>query len=151
MNKDQKIQIKFQKCHSRAEMPVRQTQGAAGYDIKACLENPVQINPGERMAIGTGIRVDIPKGFVLSVRPRSGLAIQHGITMINSPGTIDSDFRGEIKILMINLGSESFTINHGDRIAQILLEKCHEVDWREVDELENTERGSNGFGSTGRQ
>lgn len=145
------VRVGFHKLHPHVEMPSRQTPGSAGYDVKACLDAPAVLMPGERKAIATGIRVEIPAGFVLSVRPRSGLAINHGITMINSPGTIDPDFRGEIKVLMVNLGAEPFTINHGDRIAQILLEKCFEIDWAETDELEQTTRGENGFGSTGRQ
>ncbi|MDH4262962.1 MAG: dUTP diphosphatase [Spirochaetia bacterium] len=150
-NQSQKISVAFRKCHSNAEIPLKQTPGSAGYDIKAFLDEPVAIQPGERKSIATGIRVEIPTGFVLSIRPRSGLAINHGVTMINSPGTIDSDYRGEIKVLMVNLGTESFVINHGDRIAQVLLEKAFEIEWNENYELEETVRGEKGFGSTGRK
>lgn len=148
---NQKICVIFHKCHPYVEIPARQTGGSAGYDIKAFLENSVSLNPGQRIAIPTGIRVELPAGFVLSVRPRSGLAINHGITMINSPGTIDADFRGEIKILMVNLGLEPYVIHNGDRIAQVLLEKIFEIEWSEAQELEQTKRGDQGFGSTGRQ
>lgn len=148
---DQKIRVTFYKCRHDVEIPGKQTPGSAGYDVKAFLEDSLVLLPGERRAVATGLRVEVPTGFVLSVRPRSGLAINHGVTMINSPGTIDSDYRGEIKILMVNLGSEPVTINHGDRIAQVLLEKCFEIDWNESNELEQTTRGEKGFGSTGRQ
>jgi len=148
---DPVVRVAFQKLHENVEIPSRQTPGSAGYDIKAWLDEEVVLQPGQRRAIATGFRVEIPAGYVLSVRPRSGLAINHGVTMINSPGTIDSDFRGEVKVLMVNLGAEPFTVRSGDRIAQVLLERCFEIDWRESGELEQTTRGEMGFGSTGRQ
>jgi len=147
---EETLRLAIFKCHPHARTPHRQTAGSAGYDIHACLDNPVTMNPGERVSVPTGIQVDIPPGFVLSVRPRSGLAINHGVTLINSPGTIDPDFRGEVKILMVNLGADPFTICHGDRIAQALLEKVYAIDWHETTQLERTARGEQGFGSTGK-
>ena len=131
-------------------MPHLATTGAACYDVYACLEQPETLSPGERFAVSTGMAVEVPEGYLLSVRPRSGLAIKNGITMINSPGTIDCDYRGEVKILLVNHGKEAFEIKDGDRIGQLILEKSYEVDWVEVDELSDTARGEGGFGSTGK-
>ncbi len=131
-------------------MPHLATTGAACYDVYACLKQTETISPGERFAVSTGMAVEVPDGYLLSVRPRSGLAIKNGITMINSPGTIDCDYRGEVKILLVNHGKEAFEIKDGDRIGQLILEKSYEVDWVEVDELSDTARGEGGFGSTGK-
>jgi dUTP pyrophosphatase len=136
-----------------AKMPVRATPGAAAYDIYACLpiDTILTISPGDRIAIPTGIFMEIPQGWFLSVRPRSGLALKQGLTLINPPATIDCDYRGELKIAVINLGSEKVTIEPGDRIAQVLLERMVDVDWQisTKEDLSITDRSSGGFGSTG--
>ncbi|MDH4199493.1 MAG: dUTP diphosphatase [Spirochaetia bacterium] len=144
------LTVKYLKSDQKIAVPEKQTHGSGACDIKAHLKEPLTISAGQRAAVSTGISVEIPAGYILSVRPRSGLAINHGITMINSPGTIDSDFRGEIKILLINLGSQPYTIQNGERIAQLILEKSIEFEWLESDQLNQTKRGENGFGSTGR-
>lgn len=141
--------IYFEKIHPKAVVPEKKSEQAAGYDIFACLEKELTIYPLEVVAVPTGLRLAIPERFHLSIRPRSGLALHHQITLINSPATIDSDFRGELKILMINLGKEPYTIQHGDRIAQALLEKNYHITWQEG-KLNITQRGEGGFGSTGR-
>lgn len=141
------ITVGLHKISQDAITPSKQTQGAAAYDVYASVD--VILKTGERKAVATGLKVEIPQGYYLSVRPRSGLAIKNGITCINTPGTIDSDYRGEIFILMINLGNEDFPIKKGDRIAQLLLEKEISIDWQETDELSQTQRGEGGFGSTG--
>lgn len=134
--------------HPMAQLPSRQTSGAAGYDIRACLENEITIDPGMIAAIPTGLALAIPEGYHLSIRPRSGLALKYGITMINSPGTVDSDYRGEIKILLVNHGKLPFTVRHGDRIGQGLIEKVYSAEFIEG-ELDVTARAEGGFGSTG--
>ncbi len=128
-------------------LPAYATDGAAGMDIVAAEE--VTIDPGARHAVATGLAVAIPKGFEIQVRPRSGLALKHGITVPNTPGTIDSDYRGELKVIMINHGSEPFPIARGDRVAQLVLAPVTQGAWVEVEELDATERGAGGFGSTG--
>ncbi len=132
-----------------ATPPEYRSSGASGADIRACLGGPVCIMPGERAAIPTGLRMEIPVGYEAQIRPRSGLALEKGITCLNSPGTIDSDYRGEIKIILVNLGDEPFTVRHGDRIAQMVIAPCCRVDFTLRDSLPETERGSRGFGSTG--
>jgi dUTP pyrophosphatase len=131
-----------------ATLPQYQTAGAAGMDV-TCTHDVV-LHPGERASVGTGLRVMIPEGYEIQVRPRSGLAIRHGITMVNSPGTIDSDFRGEIKILVINLGSDVVTLSKGERIAQFVLAPVVRAELVITDALDETERGTGGFGSTGK-
>lgn len=142
--------VKYQKMHPDVILPKRQSSGAAGYDVYAFLRQETIISKREILAIPTGLQVEIPSTHLISVRPRSGLAIKHGITCINSPGTIDSDFRGEIKILLINLGSKDYALKPNERIAQFLLEKVYTIDWQE-DQLRGTNRGEGGFGSTGRE
>lgn len=136
-----------------ARLPERATAGAAAMDVAACLpaDTVLEIPPGERMAVPTGLSFEIPQGYMISLRPRSGLALKQGISLPNTPATIDSDYRGELKVIMINLGHAVFRIEHGDRIAQLLLEKVIEFDWLEVDhqQLEDSSRGAGGFGSTG--
>lgn len=141
--------VKFQKTHPGVKLPFRQSAGSAGYDVTAFLDEEVKIARGEIIAIPTGLKVELPPEYMLSVRPRSGLALKHGITCINSPGTIDSDFRGEIKILLINAGPEDYVIHPGERIAQFILEPVLSIEWEESD-LSETSRGEGGFGSTGR-
>lgn len=129
------------------ELPAYATDGAAGMDVLAAEE--VTLAPGARHAVATGIAVAIPQGFEIQVRPRSGLALKYGITVANAPGTIDSDYRGEVKVILINHGSERFEVRRGDRIAQLVLAPVTRASWLPVDELDETERGEGGFGSTG--
>ncbi len=129
------------------ELPAYATDGAAGMDVLAAED--VTLEPGARHAVATGLAVAIPPGFEIQVRPRSGLAIKHGISVPNTPGTIDSDYRGELKVILINHGSEAFSIARGDRIAQLVLAPVTQASWLPVDELDETERGEGGFGSTG--
>ena len=133
-----------------ARMPAYQTQGAAGADLHARLEAPVCLQPGERFLVPTGIRMQLPAGFEAQVRPRSGLAVKYGITCLNSPGTIDSDYRGELKVLLVNLGSESFDIKDGERIAQLVVAPVVTATFMPETQLPETSRGDAGFGSTGR-
>lgn len=129
--------------------PSYATARAAGLDLPAALDAPLVLEPGRRAAVPTGICVAIPDGYEGQVRPRSGLAIKHGLTMINSPGTIDADYRGEVKIILANLGEEPFTINRGDRIAQMVIQPVFQADLKQVDKLPESERGHGGFGHTG--
>lgn len=130
-------------------IPTYQTKGSSGMDLTAYLKNPITLKPMERKLVPTGIYVEIPLGYEGQVRARSGLAIKHGIGLVNSIGTIDSDYRGELKIPVINFGDEDFVINDGDRIAQFVISKYEAVDIETVDELKDSERGSGGFGHTG--
>ena len=130
-------------------LPTRQTPQSAGLDLHANIS--VTISKGERTLVPTGIKVALPLGYEAQVRPRSGLALKHGITVLNAPGTIDADYRGEIGVLLINHGVEDFTIQRGDRIAQLVIAKVEMIDFQEVDELPDTPRGNGGYGSTGRQ
>jgi len=130
-----------------AERPVYQTPGAAGADL--CCSEDFELAPLERKLVPTGLRIAVPEGFEAQVRPRSGLAIRHGIAMVNSPGTIDSDYRGEIKLILINLGDSAVQFRKGERIGQIVICPVVRADWTVVDRLDETERGSGGFGSTG--
>jgi len=135
---------------SNNPLPDYATSGSSGVDIRAYLEHPVTIQPSERTLIPTGLFVAIPYGYEIQIRPRSGLAIKQGITCLNTPGTIDADYRGEIKVILINLSIEAQTIQPGDRIAQMVLQKVERISWQETATLEDTERGAGGFGSTGR-
>ncbi|MEL6235021.1 MAG: dUTP diphosphatase [Pseudomonadota bacterium] len=130
-------------------LPAYQTAGAAGMDLQACLPAPVALAPAARRAIPTGFAVEIPPGFELQIRARSGLALRHGLTLANAVGTIDSDYRGELAVLLINLGEGIVTIAHGDRIAQAVLAPVTRIAWEECADLAQTARGANGFGSTG--
>lgn len=129
------------------ELPAYATSGAAGMDVLSA--ETVSISPGARHAVATGLSVAIPEGYEIQVRPRSGLALKHGITVPNTPGTIDSDYRGELKVILINHGDDSFAIARGDRIAQLVLAPVVQASWSEVEELDETVRGEGGFGSTG--
>ncbi|MGE5236747.1 MAG: dUTP diphosphatase [Acidobacteriota bacterium] len=130
-------------------LPGYATAGSAGADICAAVDGEVVLAPGERRAVPTGLAVAVPPGFEIQVRPRSGLALRHGITVANAPGTVDSDYRGEVTVILVNLGSESFTVRRGDRIAQLILAPVATADFLERSELPRTRRGSGGFGSTG--
>ena len=132
-----------------AVLPSYQSRGAAGADVSASLPSPLTIAPGERALVPTGLFLEIPEGYEVQVRPRSGLAARHGITVLNAPGTIDSDYRGEVKVLLVNLGQESFTIAPGDRIAQLVAAKVERATFTETQALGVTERSDGGFGSTG--
>lgn len=136
---------------SNNPLPHYATEGAAGMDVRAFLPTPVALNPLERMAVPTGLFLEIPYGFEVQVRPRSGLALQQGITCLNTPGTIDSDYRGELKVLLINLSAEPQTIQPGDRIAQLVLQKTERIAWQAAETLSETARHANGFGSTGKK
>ncbi len=134
---------------SGAILPSYQTAGAAGADLCACLTEPLVLAPGQRAIVPTGLSFAIPSGYEIQLRPRSGLAAKHGVTVLNSPGTIDSDYRGEVKVILINLGTEDFTIFPGDRIAQMVVAPVEQAQFQVVDALSATERGQGGFGSTG--
>lgn len=144
------IQIGFKKLHDQAQIPLYQSEEAAGADLHACLEQPVEIAPGERAIVPTGIAIALTRGYEAQIRPRSGLAAKHGITVLNTPGTIDSDYRGELQVIVINLGSDTFTVHHGERIAQMVIARHETAAFTEVDTLEQTIRGEGKFGSTGR-
>ncbi len=146
-------QIQFKKLPHAADLqlPGYETSSAAGMDIRAALDAPITIAPGERVLIPTGLQMALPNGYEAQIRPRSGLAVRNGITMLNSPGTIDADYRGEVKVIAINHGLEDFVINHGDRIAQMVIAPVVQFPVKEVSELDETERGEGGFGSTGIQ
>lgn len=134
------------------QLPAYETAGSAGMDVRAAVPDgePMVLAPGERAMVPTGLSVAIPQGYEIQVRPRSGLAAKHGLTCLNTPGTIDSDYRGEIKVILVNLGQETFTIQRGERIAQLVLAPVTRLAWQAVDSLDETERGAGGFGSTGR-
>lgn len=129
--------------------PAYATSLSAGMDIRADLQEPLTLNPLQRMLIPTGLYIALPEGYECQARPRSGLAVKHGITVLNSPGTIDADYRGELKILLVNLSDTPFVIEPGERIAQLVVAKHEHVEWSEVEVLDETERGEGGFGSTG--
>jgi dUTP pyrophosphatase len=137
------------KNSSKHPLPKYQTSGAAAFDLTANLDAPVTLAPLERALIPTGIHTALPSGYEAQIRPRSGLALKHGISMVNAPGTIDSDYRGEWGVILINLSSEAFTIHDGDRIAQAVVSKYTRIEWQAVAELDPTERSSGGFGHTG--
>jgi len=136
--------------HSPYPLPHYATEHSAGLDLRASISTPMTLNSLERAMVPTGIFIELPRGFEAQIRPRSGLAARHGLGIVNSPGTIDSDYRGEIKILLVNLSAEPFVLNPGERIAQMVVARYERVEWNEVDELSGTERGSGGFGSTGK-
>ena len=133
---------------SKHALPKYQTALSAGMDLYANIEESVTLKPLERKLISTGLLIELPQGFEAQIRPRSGLAIKNGITVLNSPGTIDADYRGEIGVILVNLSAEAFTINNGDRIAQMVIAKQETAIWEEVAELSETDRGAGGFGST---
>ncbi len=134
---------------SKNGLPGYETIHAAGMDLRADLETVLQLKPMERKLVPTGLHIELPEGFEAQIRPRSGLAYKHGISIVNSPGTVDADYRGEIKVLLINLSEEIFEINTGDRIAQMVIAKHEKVDWEPVEVLNETVRGVGGYGHTG--
>lgn len=130
-------------------LPAYATPQSAGMDLRANLDAPVTLHPMQRMLIGTGLHIALPEGFEAQIRPRSGLALKHGLTVLNSPGTVDADYRGEIKVLLINLSDTDFVINGGERIAQMIIARHEQAVFEAVDELDETERGEGGYGHTG--
>ncbi len=145
----QEVEIKIINT-SKNNLPEYATHGSSGLDLKANLDAAVVLQPLERAMIPTGIFIELPYGFEAQVRPRSGLAFKHGITCLNSPGTVDSDYRGELKVILINLSNESFSVNHGERIAQVVISKVEKANWQPVVKLESSQRGEGGFGHTGK-
>ena len=145
------IHVKVRRLGDNHDLPLPgyESEGSSGMDIRASIHEPVLLKPGEIKLIPTGLAVSVPHGFEAQIRPRSGLALYHGIGMVNSPGTIDSDYRGEIGVVMINWGTKPFAINRGDRIAQMIISRVYRVDLVEVDHIESTSRGQGGFGHTG--
>lgn len=135
---------------SRHPLPEYQTSLSAGLDLRANLEAPVNLKPLQRVLIPTGLFLELPEGFEAQIRPRSGLAYKHGITVLNSPGTIDADYRGEVKVLLVNLSEEEFTVQDGERVAQMIVARHETIRWEETVELSETERGAGGYGSTGK-
>ena len=133
------------------ELPAYATQSSAGLDLKAVLAEAVTLGPLERKIVGTGLKIALPEGYEAQVRPRSGLAAKHGITVLNAPGTIDADYRGEIGVILVNLSNEPFTIQPGERIAQLVVAQYSQVEWSPVESLDSTQRGEGGFGSTGKK
>lgn len=134
---------------SAFDTPFYATERSAGMDIKANIETPIVLQPLQRAMVPTGLYIALPEGTEAQIRPRSGLAAKHGITVLNTPGTIDADYRGEIKVILVNLSNEEFTINPGERIAQMVVSRYEKVEWDSVEVLDETERGAGGFGSTG--
>ena len=134
---------------SKHELPDYATNAAAGMDLRANLDEPIVLRSLERTLVATGLFIELPIGFEAQIRPRSGLAFKNGLTVLNSPGTIDSDYRGEIKVILVNLSKEDFTINDGERVAQMVIAKHEQAEWIEVETLIETERGAGGFGHTG--
>ncbi len=137
--------------HSDNPLPAYATEGSSGMDIRAFLKTPVELKPLERLLIPTGLFIELPQGYEAQIRPRSGLAIKHGITCLNTPGTIDADYRGEIKIILINLSNEIQSVQSGERIAQMVIQKVEQINWELSVEIEDTNRSAGGFGSTGKQ
>lgn len=152
INKDDiEVELKPLEHAVGLKLPTYATTESAGMDLTAALEDAIELGSGDRVLIPTGLSIALPKGFEAQIRPRSGLAINHGVTVLNTPGTIDADYRGEISVILINHGKEPFTIQRGMRIAQMVVERYSSVKWKVVSDLEdNTERGDGGFGSTGK-
>ena len=150
------MSIKIKLLHPKAKIPTKESRGAVGFDLYACLKNPVNLHVGSRVLIPCGFALNLmekkgldPFEYEAQIRPRSGLAYKDGVTVLNTPGTIDTDYRGEVKVLLINHGDKGYKIQHGDRIAQMVIQLVHKVSLELVDELDDTERGEGGFGSTG--
>lgn len=130
-------------------LPAYATSQSAGMDLRANIESPITLHPMERTLVPTGIRIELPEGYEAQVRPRSGLALKHGITVLNTPGTIDSDYRGDLKVLLVNLSNDDFVVNAGERVAQMVIARHETATWEEVEVLDETERGEGGYGHTG--
>jgi dUTP pyrophosphatase len=147
---DDDLRAEVRRITPGAALPAYQTEAAAGADLTAALDEPLTIAPGARVLVPTGLAISLPAGTEGQVRPRSGLAAKHGITVLNAPGTIDADYRGEVRVLLVNLGHEPYVVEPGARIAQLVVARCERVAFRWVDDLDDTGRGAGGFGSTGR-
>lgn len=145
------MKIEFKKLPHAGDLPLPsyESEYAAGMDIRAALQEPIELMPGKRKLVPTGLKMALPRGYEAQIRPRSGLAYRNGVTMLNTPGTIDADYRGEVKVLAVNLGDEPFVIRHGDRLAQMIIAPVIQAEVHEVATLSETERGDGGFGSTG--
>ena len=141
--------ILIKRLSKLVSLPKYETEGSSGMDLSANIESSINIEPGKKEIIPTGISISVPKGFEIQIRPRSGLAAKHNITVLNTPGTIDSDYRGELKVILINLSQKKFKVEKGFRIAQMVLCPIMKIEFEEVDNLDNTDRGKGGFGSTG--
>lgn len=137
--------------HSPFDLPAYATAASAGIDLRANLQEPLQLGPLERALVPTGLHIELPVGYEAQVRPRSGLAAKQGLSVLNAPGTIDADYRGEIKVILVNLSNQPCTLAPGDRIAQMVVARHETVEWEQVEVLEDSERGAGGFGSTGKQ
>lgn len=148
MNSDMKVKIVNR---SPYPTPAYATEQSAGMDLKAAVQEPITLGPLERALIPTGLYIALPDGTEAQIRPRSGLAAKHGISVLNAPGTVDADYRGEIKVILVNLSNEPFVVNPGERIAQMVVARYEKVEWDEVEVLDETERGEGGFGSTGKK
>lgn len=135
---------------SKHELPQYATELSAGLDLRANIEEPIQLKSLERVLVPTGLYIELPKGYEAQIRPRSGLAFKHGLTVLNSPGTIDADYRGEIRVILVNLSNETFEIKNGERICQMVIAQHAQVEWESVEEINETERGAGGFGHTGK-
>jgi dUTP pyrophosphatase len=148
MSEAMKVNIINKSVH---DLPSYQTTSSAGMDLRANLEEAIVLKPLERTLVPTALFMELPHGYEAQIRPRSGLAYKHGVTVLNSPGTIDADYRGELKVLLVNLSNESFTIEDGERIAQMVIAKHEQISWNAVESLEESDRGAGGFGSTGKK
>lgn len=146
----EKVIVKIVRENDKIELPKYETSGAAGMDVRANITEPIVLGSLERTLVPTGLKIAIPEGYEVQVRPRSGLALKHGITLLNTPGTIDSDYRGELKMIITNMSKDSYTINPGERIGQLVLNKVEQIEWEVVETLDETERGAGGFGHTGK-
>jgi dUTP pyrophosphatase len=134
---------------SKHELPNYATHAAAGMDLRANIESPIVLKPLERSLVATGLFIELPVGYEAQIRPRSGLAFKNGVTVLNTPGTIDADYRGEIKVILVNLSNQEFVVNDGERVAQMVIAKHEQAEWTEVEQLNETNRGAGGFGHTG--
>jgi len=145
------MRVRIRRLPAALDLPLPSpgSPGSAGFDLRAAVEGELVLRPGERLLVPTGLVLEIPLGWEGQVRPRSGLALRHGIGIVNAPGTIDSDYRGEVGVILINLGEAPFTLRRGDRIAQLVISRVETIEWEEADGLEESGRGSGGFGSTG--
>lgn len=146
----EKVIVKIVRENDKIELPKYETSGAAGMDVRANITEPIVLGSLERTLVPTGLKIAIPEGYEVQVRPRSGLALKHGITLLNTPGTIDSDYRGELKMIIANMSKDSYTITPGERIGQLVLNKVEQIEWEVVETLDETERGAGGFGHTGK-
>lgn len=144
-----RITVKVVK-ESKIELPKYETEGAAGLDVRANIVEPIELKSLDRILLPTGIKIAIPNGYEVQVRPRSGMALKHGVTILNTPGTIDSDYRGELKLIVANLSKDTYTISPNERIGQLVLNKVEQIEWKVVEVLDDTERGTGGFGHTGK-